>query len=105
MIIKYVQISLFRSLPRTAIAFTQGQHFVKSQSRYQDSIFVEGAERFFNVFDEISPLYHFHEMSKFRNCFDHCWGDYDSYLSCSLVSHLLIMIFIFDYKILIIYID
>ena len=57
MIIKYVQISLFRSLPRTAIAFTQGQHFVKSQSRYQDSIFVEGAERFFNVFDEISPLY------------------------------------------------
>ena len=56
MIIKYVQISLFSSLPRTAIAFTQGQHFVKSQSRYQDSIFVEGAERFFNVFDEISPI-------------------------------------------------
>ena len=44
-------------------------------------------------------------MSKFRNCFEHCWGGYDSYLSCSLVSHLLIMIFIFDYKILIIYID
>ena len=31
MIIIYIQVSSFSTLPRTAIAFTQGQHFVRAR--------------------------------------------------------------------------